>query len=69
MIISYETVVVNPDKPGSYTVMVFDKVGNCVGSAENILAWTRSGAYSSVADELAKHCTWNAWRTMNLAME
>lgn len=53
-------------KPGLYTVMVFNKYDECVGMAEDVLAWTRREAYFSVMNEMAPHKIWDAWRDENL---
>lgn len=59
-------VFVDFEKPGLYTVKVFDKTDICVARVDDVLAWTRREAYFSVMHKIAKHRTWDAWRTENL---
>lgn len=53
-------------KPGLHTVMVFDEADNCIGMAENVIAWNRREAYFTMMNRLAKHVTWDAWRDEDL---
>ena len=61
-----ETVETDPEKPGLYTVYVYDEAGNYAIQVDNVLAWTRREAYSTVMRKFTARCTWNAWRTENL---
>ena len=52
--------------PGLYTVTVYDKGSMVIGTARNVLAWTRREAYFSVMNNMPKHETWGSCRDVSL---